>query len=146
MTKVIFSHEFEKDLKKLMKKYASLEKDMDLFVKVLRVVRENEIRGTVRIANLGENYKAYPVFKVKSFRCASLRGQGSKSGIRVIYYDNVHDDIITLLQIYHKSTTENHDEKRIKAYLDRISTGDNASIKNEPGYTQSGFEKRLGLK
>lgn len=120
MTEIKQTPEFEKDLKKLGKKYSSLDQDIVVFLKAIRVIRLNEIRGTVRIANLGNRYEKYPVYKVKSFRCTALKGQGSKSGIRVIYYDDVVTDEITLIQIYHKSTQENHDTDRILRFLDML--------------------------
>lgn len=120
MTEIKQTHEFEKDLKKLCKKYSTLDKDMDIFRKAVRVVRFNEIRGTVRIANLGRKYEKYPVYKVKSFRCVALKGQGSNSGIRVIYYDDIAADEVTLIQIYHKSTQETHNVDRIVQYLDSL--------------------------
>lgn len=121
MTEITRILEFDRDLKKLLKKYPSLHADMDVFITALSFIRQNEIRGTVRIANLGETYAKYPVYKVKSFRCMSLKGQGSKSGMRVIFYDDIAADKITLIQIYHKSTTENHDVARILEFLESLS-------------------------
>ncbi len=121
MTEITSISEFDRDLKKLVKKYPSLNEDMDVFITALSFIRQNEIRGTVRIADIGETYAKYPVYKVRSFRCKSLKGQGSKSGMRVIFYDDVAADRITLIQIYHKSTTENHDVVRILKFLDSIS-------------------------
>ena len=51
MTEIKQIPEFEKDLKKLGKKYSSLDQDIVVFLKAIRVIRLNEIRGTVRIAN-----------------------------------------------------------------------------------------------
>lgn len=120
MTEISALPTFEKDVKKLAKKYPSLPSDLQLFLKALRMIRFSEIRGTVRIANLGEVYAKYPVYKVRSFRCVSLRGQGANSGIRVIYYDDEAADMVTLIQMYHKSTDENHDVQRICQFLDSL--------------------------
>ena len=120
MTEVISIPEFDKDVKQLSKKYPSLDNDLGKLIKALRFVRVNEIRGVVRISNLGEKYAKYPVYKLRSFKCASLPMRGANSGIRVIYCDDENCDQVTLIQMYHKSTTENHDIKRIYRYLDSI--------------------------
>lgn len=120
MTEIARISEFDRDLKKLMKKYPSLNEDMEVFIKALSCIRQNNIPGIVRIANIGQEYERYPVYKVRSFRCRSLTGSGSKSGMRVVFYDDVSADKIILIQIYHKSATENHDRARILNFLDSI--------------------------
>jgi len=48
----------------------------------------NHLPGTFRISGLGEEVKV-PIYKLKHFRCKSLKRKGSRSGIRVIYaYEN----------------------------------------------------------
>ena len=79
MTELLALPEFDKDVKKISKKYQSLHDDLDRLYKALKLIRLNDIRGTVRISDLGEIYKDYPVYKLKSFRCASLHHKRSSA-------------------------------------------------------------------
>ena len=76
--------EFSSDLKKLSKKFRSLNKDMETFTKALAAVFPGVLPGTKRISDLGKNVK-FPVYKVTHFRCSDLKGKGSRSGIRIVY-------------------------------------------------------------
>ena len=120
MTELLALPEFDKDVKKISKKYQSLHDDLDRLYKALKLIRLNDIRGTVRISDLGEIYKDYPVYKLKSFRCASLHHKGANSGIRVIYYDDEDNDEITLIELYCKSQQENETRSRIYRFLDDL--------------------------
>ncbi len=119
MTKIIHTDEFDRDLKKLAKKYKSLFDDIAVLEKALSTVRIEPIRDTPRISNLGVKYENYPVYKVRSFRCRMIN-KGLRSGFRIIYYDDIKSDTIHLIQMYYKSTTENEDSERIKKFLDRL--------------------------
>lgn len=72
----------------------------------------NHPSGTVRISDLGEKVQI-PVYKVKSFRCASLKGKGSRSGIRLIYAFIEDACSVVFIEIYHKNRKENEDKARI---------------------------------
>lgn len=120
MTEIVRTKEFSRDLKKLKKKYNSLDDDMEVFEKALKCFSQNPIREMVRIADLGEKYAKYPIYKVRSFRCRALQGKGSRCGMRVIFHQDDAQDKIFLIQIYHKSTMENYDKTRILQYLDAL--------------------------
>ena len=109
--------EFEKDLKKLLKKFQSLEEDLETFIdKQLVLYHKLDIDngGIVEIAGLGiENPKIY---KARKFACRSLKGRGVQSGIRVIYAYFSDDDRIELIEIYFKAEQENEDKQRIKEH------------------------------
>jgi len=53
------------------------------------------------------------IFKVKNFRCRSLKGKGSQSGIRIIYAYFLDKKRIEFIEIYIKSEKENHNKDRI---------------------------------
>ena len=118
MTEFLQVDEFKKDLKKLNKKHKSLNNDLKSnFCEVLDSVLPNHLPGTPRISGLGEKVKV-PIYKLKHFRCKSLRGKGSRSGIRVIYAYENDEDKVTLIEIYYKiNEKQNHDEKRILKYF-----------------------------
>lgn len=106
--------EFERDLKKLLKKYRTLEEDLETFKHTqLNLLHKQgkDYGGCVRIANLGI---AYPhIYKAIKFACRSLKGTGRKSGIRVIYAYYEKEDIIEFIEIYYKGDKANEDRKRI---------------------------------
>ncbi|MBI4810656.1 MAG: hypothetical protein HY800_04300 [Ignavibacteriales bacterium] len=114
--------EFEKDMRKLLKRFKTLEEDIDIFIKVgLIAYHKLEIDngGIVRIPDLG--FDRPKIFKARKFACRSLKGKGVQSGIRVIYaYYEEEDRLarhpsggIELIEIYNKSDKENEDRKRI---------------------------------
>jgi hypothetical protein len=113
---------FSKDLKQLLKRYRSLEEDLEVFVRAqLFPYHKLQVdnNGIFPIDNLGfESPKAY---KAKKFACKSLKGKGSKTGIRVIYIYVPESDEIFLIEIYSKSHKENEDRGRIKEYLSAMS-------------------------
>jgi mRNA-degrading endonuclease YafQ of YafQ-DinJ toxin-antitoxin module len=115
--------EFKKDLKRLLKKFRTLEDDLQTFIqKQLSLYHKLRIdnKGIFPISDLGTSYPK--IFKAKKFACRSLKGKGAKSGIRVIYAYFDQEDVIELIEIYYKGEKENEDRNRIlKHYRDRIS-------------------------
>lgn len=106
---------FSKDLKKLIKKYRSLEEDLEIFIKAqLFAYHKLQVdnHGVFPINNLG--FESPQVYKAKKFACKSLKGKGAKSGIRIIYAHIPENDEIFLIEIYSKSDKENEDRERIK--------------------------------
>ena len=112
--------EFDKDIKKLKKKYRTLEKDLERFLLAqvyMHHIKNQDVKGLYRIAGLGI---AEPkIYKATRFSCQSLGG-GSYSGIRVIYAytekENDRDKLI-LIEIYYKGDKENEDRDRIRKYF-----------------------------
>jgi len=116
MTNFATVPEFDNDLKHLLKRFPSLKSDIERFKIVLG---HNGPRppGIVRISGVGSGVSD-PVYKVRHFRCESLKGKGSRSGIRIIFGHEESDNNITFIQIYHKSDSTNHDPERIKKYFE----------------------------
>jgi len=110
--------EFEKDFKRLLKRYRpdrSGEDDLDVFLNVALVdYHKNGIDngGIVRISDVG--IERPKVYKARKFACRSLKGKGVHSGIRVIYAYVEEEDKIEFIEIYYKGDKENEDRKRIK--------------------------------
>ncbi|HRX63827.1 MAG TPA: hypothetical protein P5060_01850 [Candidatus Absconditabacterales bacterium] len=105
--------EFEKEFKKLAKKYPSLESDFEVFEKTLVLNPKNH----KPISGVGENKKG-EFYKVKKFRCQSIARQSKYSGIRIIY-NYLEDEKtieLTYIEIYHKNQKENHDIERLKNF------------------------------
>lgn len=108
---------FKRDLKKLLKRFPSLEEDLDSLVKAQLVAYHKlnvDNHGIFAIENLG--IKNPKIFKVKKFACKSLKGKGVHSGIRITYAYFPTEDRIELIEIYYKGDQENEDKERIKTY------------------------------
>jgi mRNA-degrading endonuclease RelE of RelBE toxin-antitoxin system len=118
---IIYSDEFKRDLKKLNKRFRTLEDDIKTFVKAqLKTFHLFNIdnKGVVRISDLGiENPEIY---KARKFACRAIKGRGVNSGIRVIYAYYKEEQIIELIEIYFKGDKETEDRERIlKKYKKR---------------------------
>ena len=110
--------EFEKDLKKLIKRFASLEEDLQIFIKVaMNAFHKQNVdsRAILRISDLGIN--SPKIYKAKKFACKALKGKGVHSGIRVIYAYHEEEDRMEFIEIYYKGDKENEDRARIVKYF-----------------------------
>jgi hypothetical protein len=109
---------FKKDLKKLLKRFRTLEDDLKIFIstqlKLFHKIKEDN-DGIKQIKGLEKEYPE--VFKAKKFACKSLKGKGAKSGIRIIYAYFEQEDTIEFIEIYFKGDKENEDKERIKKYF-----------------------------
>lgn len=108
---------FKKDLKKLLKRFPSLDEDLDSLVKAQLIAYHKlnvDNLGIFAIDNLAiQNPK---IFKIKKFACKSLKGKGVHSGIRIIYAYFPVEDKIEFIEIFYKGDQENEDRERIKDY------------------------------
>lgn len=109
--------EFDRDIKKLLKKFKTLEDDSEIFIKnELKLFHKLKIdnKGVFQITGLQiQNPKIY---KAKKFACRSLKGKGVHSGIRIIYAYYEEENRIELIEIYYKGDKENEDRQRILEY------------------------------
>lgn len=106
--------EFDKEFKKLLIKYRSLEDDLEVLKKVLRAHPQGYPPVIIRIRGLGIETE---IFKVKHFRCKALKQKGSRSGIRVVYAYFKEEEKIEFLEIYYKEKDDKDcDNKRIFRY------------------------------
>lgn len=106
--------EFKNDLKKLSKKFRTLEEDLEVFIeKQLQLFHKLKVdnKGIFPISDLGITYPK--IYKAKKFACRSLKGKGVASGIRIIYAYFENDDSIEFVEIYYKGDKENEDRERI---------------------------------
>jgi len=98
---------FDKQLKRLSKKYPSLKKE---YIELLHSLEKNPKQGT----SLGKNcYK---------FRIAiSSKGRGKSGGARVITYFQLTPAALFLLAIYDKAEQDNIADEELKALVKYIS-------------------------
>lgn len=103
--------EFNQDLKKLLKKYKTLEEDLEVLKDLLLVYPRGYEPAIVRIAGLNIITE---IFKVKHFRCKALKNKGSRSGIRLVYAYLESDKKIEFAEIYYKEKDDvDCDKERI---------------------------------
>ncbi len=109
--------EFDKDMRKLLRRFKTLEDDLRVFIK-----NELNLYHKIRIDNKGVfqvpglKIESPKIYKAKKFACRSLKGKGVQSGIRVIYAYFENQDRIELIEIYYKGDKENEDRERISKY------------------------------
>lgn len=97
---------FEKQLKKLAKKYPSLRTE---FIELVKELRQKPKQGTA----IGNN-----CYKIRLSIVS--KGKGKSGGARVITYLQVSDTIVFLLSIYDKSEKENISDKVLEELLKYI--------------------------
>jgi len=109
--------EFDKDFKKLAKRFKTLNDDIETFInKQLKLTHKLGIdnKGVVHISDLG--IEIPKIYKAKKFACKALKGRGGMSGIRIIYAYYESEDVIEFIEIYFKGDKANEDKKRIIKY------------------------------
>lgn len=102
--------EFNKDLKSLLKKYRTLNDDLEVVKAILKKHPNERPPFSFRIDNL--NLESC-VIKVKKIACKSLKGRGVNSGLRLIYAHFEAEQKIIFIELYHKSDKEIEDKQRI---------------------------------
>lgn len=104
---------FNKDLKKLSKRFRTLEEDINIFVKYAIpnfFINDIDNQTFVRISALGIEYPE--IYKVKKFACRCLKG-GIQSGIRLIIAYHRRENQIDFIEIYYKGDKPLEDQDRI---------------------------------
>ena len=120
------TREFGNDFKRLLKKFRSLEKDLEL----AKIATIEPYHIGILIDGLLEKRDTNAIFpiqqfctdeilicKLKKFACKALKGRGVRSGIRIIYAFHTQTLMVKFIEIYFKGESENEDKNRIKAYL-----------------------------
>lgn len=112
MTHIEFDElsEFKKDLKHLLKKYRTLNEDLEVVKLVLTDEPEESPPFSFRIDNLGIKTC---IIKVKKIACKALKGRGVNTGLRLIYAHFPEEQKITFIELYHKNDKGNEDRRRI---------------------------------
>jgi len=113
MSRIAFEElkEFDSDLKKLLKKYRSLNEDLEVLRKVLNDEPDEKPPFSFRISGLGIKTC---MIKIKKIACKSLKGKGVNSGLRLIYAYFEKEQKIVFAELYHKNGKENEDRERLK--------------------------------
>jgi hypothetical protein len=110
--------EFGKDLKRLLKKFRTLEADIEKAK--INAIELYHIRGMDNLSVFqvpGFHLPGAGIFKLKKFSCKALKGRGVKSGIRVIYSFREAQQEVVFIEIYYKGDQEMEDQQRISDYI-----------------------------
>jgi len=102
---------FDKEFKRLFKKYLSLEKDLNILKDVLELFPTGQSNNS----EIVHNNEEVKVVKARLF-CRYLKG----STLRLVYAYHPQENKICFLEIYFKGDKENEDRERIKSYLKEI--------------------------
>ena len=100
---IIATQKFEKEIKRLIKKFPSVKKE---YATLITKLKNNPATGTP----LGDN-----CYKIRL--AIASKNKGKSGGARVITYVVVDDTTIFLLTIYDKSELENISYKELKAMI-----------------------------
>lgn len=103
--------EFEKEFKRLSKKYKSLAEDLEEFKKVINLIP----LGTSKHFAVLHVHNSIKIIKARFF-CKYLKG----SSLRIIYSFNDQIQKIEFIEIYFKGNKENEDRRRIESYVKNI--------------------------
>ena len=98
---------FDKQLKRLVKKYPSLKKE---FFQLIESLESHPEQGT----NLGNN-----CFKIRI--AIASKGKGKSGGGRVITNFIIDDSTVFLISIYDKSEKDNLTDKELEELLRHVS-------------------------
>ncbi|MBK9983893.1 MAG: hypothetical protein IPP15_16255 [Saprospiraceae bacterium] len=102
--------EFGKDLKRLLKKYRTLESDLDVVRQDLTDEPGEHPPFSYRIEGLGLKTC---VIKVKKIACRAMKGRGVNSGLRLIYAWYEEELRIVFVELYFKGEKDMEDRERI---------------------------------
>jgi hypothetical protein len=103
---IIPTHKFEREIKRLVKKYPSLKKE---YAKLIDGLKINPAAGT----SLGND-----CYKIRL--AIASKNKGKSGGARVITYVVVDDTTLFLLTIYDKSELDNITDKELRVMIKNI--------------------------
>ena len=116
---------FEKQIKKLIKKYPSLNEDLEIAKKyAIEAFHHEKINNEAIWLVPKFDKKIIQIYKLKKFSCKALKGKGNRSGIRIIYAFYPEKFAIEFLEIYFKEKADsdmNYDF--VKKYFDNKFEG-----------------------
>jgi mRNA-degrading endonuclease RelE of RelBE toxin-antitoxin system len=100
---IVYTENFERELKKLAKKYRSIKADL---AHLLDEIEQDPKQGV----SLGKD-----CYKMKM--AISAKGKGKSAGARVITNVYIKGNIVYLLSVFDKSEKENITDKELEALL-----------------------------
>ena len=115
------TEKFQKDFKKLLKRYRSLNEDLEVVKRnAIELFHLNHINNNSVFLIPGFCSEEIQICKVKKFACKTLKGRGANSGLRLIYAYIEKLKKVEFIEIYFKADQENENRERIKLFLSRL--------------------------
>ncbi|MDR0800260.1 MAG: hypothetical protein LBN01_01845 [Endomicrobium sp.] len=112
---------FEKDFKRLQKRFKTLEEDFENMKKAaIEVYHLRDVKTFAVLPIEGFCGQDYLSMKVKKMTCKSLKGKGVQSGLRVIYVFKRKENSVTFIEMYYKQDQENEDKNRLSDFIKNI--------------------------
>ncbi|GHT43384.1 hypothetical protein FACS189438_0450 [Bacteroidia bacterium] len=102
--------EYQKDLKRLQKKYRTLAGDLEYVRQDVNDEPGATPPFSFRIEGLGI---ATCIIKIKKIASDSFKGRGVNSGFRLVYAWFEQEERIVFIELYHKNEKENENRQRI---------------------------------
>lgn len=124
MTRINFEtvSEFDKDLKKLCKKYKTLIEDLEIVKRAaISIYHLENIDNSSIFPITGFCNKNIISCKVKKFASKSFKGKGAKSGLRLIYLFIPKELKIVIVEIYYKGNKPNENKERLQYYFKKFN-------------------------
>ena len=122
MQKIKYHHhdKFDKQFKKLIKKYRTLEEDLAIAKKfAIETFHLHRINNEAVFLIPNFNKKIIQIYKIKKFSCKALKGKGNRSGIRIIYAFYPEKFAVEFLEIYLKEKDNSDmDYEFVRNYLE----------------------------
>lgn len=115
--------EFEGDLKRLKKRYPSLDGDLEVLTRALYVWLH--IQGKPG-QSCGERYVVMSgygsssgccLYKIRHMACTAIPGKGSQTGLRVICAYWSGSDTLEFIQLYFKADDNLENQSRVRDYI-----------------------------
>jgi len=115
------SPEFRKDLDRLLKRFRTLESDLEKAkTNAIELFHDLGLDNRSVFEIPGYSHGELKFYKLKKFACRALKGKGVKSGIRIIYSFCTKTTTIEFIEIYYKGDKVNEDDGRIRRYVDSV--------------------------
>jgi len=118
--------EFDGDLKRLKKRYSSLDDDLAVLIKALYLWLCLEHRAGQSLNKSLVIMSGYAppdgcfLYKVRHMSCRAMKGKGNQTGLRVICAYWPRSDTLEFIEIYFKGDSEREDQSRIRDYIKTV--------------------------
>lgn len=109
-----FNHSFQKDLKKLSKRFHTLTDDIQTFCdfSLPQFISNNQSPGYFRISATGIDYPEFYI--CKKIACKSIAGKGVNSGLRITFAFYPIEKQIRFIELFYKGDKDLEDFSRFK--------------------------------
>ena len=111
------SSQFDRDLKRLSKKFRSLYDDIEL----LKMYSIELFHAGIAIPHIipieGCCNEKIVCYKVRAIACKSLKNKGKNTGLRLTYVFAKDEQKVTLVEIYYKGEKDNEERSRFNKFL-----------------------------